>query len=85
MRFPVLEFKGPLSGLRQFLTLESSKNDEKCFLFYVNTSFCSSDIFILVLTENILDQNAMVDFKVYDVTDWTKNNYNTQITQYLKN
>ena len=26
----------------------------------------------------------MVDFKFYDVTDWTTNNYNTRITQYIK-
>ena len=26
----------------------------------------------------------MVNFKMYDVTDWTTNNYNTHITQYLK-
>ena len=25
-----------------------------------------------------------VNFKIYDITDWTKNNYNTHITQYLK-
>ena len=26
----------------------------------------------------------MVSFKIYDVTDWTTNNYNTHIAQYLK-
>ena len=25
-----------------------------------------------------------VNFKIYDVTDWIKNNYNTHIVQYLK-
>ena len=26
----------------------------------------------------------MANVKVYDVTDWIKNNYNTHITKYLK-
>ena len=26
----------------------------------------------------------MVNFKIYDVTDWTANNYNTHITQSVK-
>ena len=26
---------------------------------------------------------AMVNFKIYDFTDWITNNYNTHITQYL--
>ena len=34
--------------------------------------------------EKQLDKKAMVDFKFYDVTDWTTNNYNTYIAQYLK-
>ena len=28
-----------------------------------------------------LDKKTMVDFKIYDVTDWTKNNYNAHITE----
>ena len=31
--------------------------------------------------EKQLNKNSMVDFKIYDVTDWTTNTY---ITQYLK-
>ena len=26
----------------------------------------------------------MVIFKIYDITEWTTNNYNTHIVQYLK-
>ena len=26
----------------------------------------------------------MVNFKIYDVTDWAANNYNTHIAQYFK-
>ena len=34
--------------------------------------------------EKRLDKKAMVNFKIHEVTDWTRNNYNTHITQYLK-
>ena len=34
--------------------------------------------------ETRLDEKAMVNFKIYDMADWTTNNYNTYITQYLK-
>ena len=41
---------GTLSGLRQFLSTESSfKNDEKCFLFHLKSFLHSQDISILVL------------------------------------
>ena len=30
------------------------------------------------------DEKAMANQKTYDVTDWTANNYNTHIDQYLK-
>ena len=29
-------------------------------------------------------KKAMVNFNIYDVTDWTTNKYNTRIAQYLK-
>ena len=42
---PKMFIKGALSGLRQFLATESSfKNDEKCFLFHLRSSFRSQDI-----------------------------------------
>ena len=31
-----------------------------------------------------LDQKDKVYFKIYNVTDWATNNYNTYIVQYLK-
>ena len=34
--------------------------------------------------EKRLDKKTMVDFKIYDVTDWKTNNDNTHITQYLE-
>ena len=30
-----------------------------------------------------LDRKSMSNFKIYDVTDWTANNYNTHIDQYI--
>ena len=50
-------------------------------------SFLSRDLFVLEIftilfwhfgyVEKRLDKNAMINFKIYDVTDWTTNNYNT--------
>ena len=34
--------------------------------------------------EKWLDRKAMVNFKSYDITDWTTWNYNTHIVQYLQ-
>ena len=34
--------------------------------------------------EKRFDQKIMFNFEIYDVTDWTINNYKTRITQYLK-
>ena len=34
--------------------------------------------------EIMLDKKSKLNFKIYDVTDWTANNYNTDIAQQLK-
>ena len=34
--------------------------------------------------EKWLDKKAEVKPKIHDVTDWTTNNYNTHIVQYLR-
>ena len=34
--------------------------------------------------EKLFDKKAMVNFKIYDVTDWRINNYNAHINEYLK-
>ena len=31
-----------------------------------------------------VDKKPRINFKIYDVTDWQINNYNTHIAQYLK-
>ena len=35
--------------------------------------------------EKRFDKKAMVNFKIYDITDWTTDNYSTDIAQYLTN
>ena len=82
--------KVPFWGLGHFLTTErkSFKVDEKCYLFYVKSSFCSQDIYIFLLTfgyvEKRLVKNSMVNSRMYYATDCTKNNFNTYIVRYLK-
>ena len=39
---------------------------------------------LLGYAEKRLDEKAMVSIKIFDVTDWTTNNYNTHITQNIK-
>ena len=34
--------------------------------------------------EKWLDKKVMFNFKIYDVTDWASNNYNTHIAKYLR-
>ena len=46
----VLNVKGALSGLREFSgNWKPFKNDEKCFLFYLKSSFRSQDISVFVI------------------------------------
>ena len=61
------------------------KND---FFFMLKALFVLK-IFILLsrlfgYIRKRFDKEAMVNFKIYVVRDWTTNNYNTHITQYLK-
>ena len=34
--------------------------------------------------EERFDEKTKVNLKIYDITDWTTNNYDTYIVQYLK-
>ena len=55
-------------------------------LIHVESSFCS----YLILCPDFgdlgkqLDKKAKVEFKIYDVTEWETNNYNTHTAQYIK-
>ena len=82
--------KGPLSDLRRLLIVErplKMNTNTVCFmlkdLFVLEISKFFSWIFGYV--ENQLDKKAIVNLKVFDVTDCTTNNYNTNITQYFQN
>ena len=56
-------------------------------------SFMSRDLFVLEIftilfwhfgyVEKRLDKKAMVNFKIYDVRDWTTNNYNTCVMRWV--
>ena len=50
------------------------------FLLEIFTFLCR----VFDYEENRLNQKDMVNFKVYDVTNWKINNYNANISQTLK-
>ena len=65
------------------------KNDEKYFLFHVKSSFLFSrymnfcpDFFGHIGKR--IDKKAKANFKIYYVTGWETNNYNTLFAKYLK-
>ena len=45
---------------------------------------CISCYFMFGYVEKLLDIIVTVNFKIYDVTDFKTNNYNTHIAEYLK-
>ena len=79
-----ITFKGPFSGMRQFLTIESPlKTMKNAFYFMLKALFVLKIFTFLPLlfgyVEKQLDKKARVNFKIYDVTDWTTNNYNIHL------
>ena len=73
--------------MRQFLTTENPLkmmdnvfNVKAPFIFEIFTFLSRLSGYV----EKGLDKKAMVSFKIYVVTDWTTNDYNTHITKYLK-
>ena len=59
------------------------KKDEKCFLFHLESSFRSQDIYILSCLfghiEKRLDWKDKLSFKSHDVTTWLINTYSNTI------
>ena len=53
---------------------------QKLFSFLRYLNFCSDFLVI----EKWFNKKANVNCKINNVTDWTTNNYNTYIVQYLK-
>ena len=83
--------KGPIPGLRQFLTAECPlKMMKNAFYFRLKALFVPEIITFLSwlfgYVEERLDKKATVNFnfKTYDGTDWTPDYYNTHITQCFK-
>ena len=73
--------------MRQFLTIENPLNMmdnvfnvKALFIFEIFTFLSRLSGYV----EKGLDKKPMVSFKIYVVTDWTTNDYNTHITKYLK-
>ena len=84
-----IKLKGALSSLRQFSATENHlKMMKSAFDFTLKALLVlkifkfSSRIFICV--EKRLDQKDKVNFKIYDVTPWLTNNFNTHIDQCLE-
>ena len=60
---------------------------KNAFDFMLKSSFRSWDIYIFCpdfFIEKRPGKKSMVNFKIYDITEWTTNNYNTHIVHYLK-
>ena len=84
-------FKGPLSGLRQFLAspLKMIKNVSKLYLFSRCLNFCPDFFYVKnsfmkkTAKGNLCKKTAKGNFKSCDVTNWETNNYIIHIDQYL--
>ena len=77
----------PLSKKYLFCLLpwKPFKNDGKCFLFHLKSSFCSQDIWICVFFDHV-EKTAWLGRSVQFQNLWRHNlinNYNTHIAQYL--
>ena len=60
------------------------RNDEESFLVHVKSLFRSWDTWLFSHVEKPLDnKKVMVNFKIYDVTDCIKNNYNRHIKNFI--
>ena len=82
-------FKGALSGLRQFLAIESPLKMMKNAFYFTSKALFVLKIFTFLSrlfghVARRLDKKNKVSFKFYDVTAWLTNNCNTHIVQYLE-
>ena len=81
-------FKGPLSGLRQFLAIKRLKLMKNAF-YFTQKALLDLEIFKFLLwdfghTGKQLDKKAKKSFEIDDATNWIANNYNTHIARSLK-
>ena len=66
-----ITFLGPTASLKSdshlakklcyLLDWKPFKNDEKCFLFHLESSFCSQDIYVFVTTFGLLGKMAWLE------------------------
>ena len=82
-------FKGALSSLRQFLATESPLRMLKNVFYFTLKTLLVLEIFrflswIFGYVEKWFDYKDKVNFKIYDVTTWLANNFNTHINQYFE-
>ena len=82
-------FKGRLSGLRQFLTTESSLKMMKNSFYFTSKALSVLKIFKFFSrffghVSKSLDQKEKVNFKFYNFIAWLTNNCATHIAQYLE-
>ena len=87
---PDVAFKGTLSGLRQFFETESRLKMMKNTFYFTSKALFILKIFkflslIFDPTLKWLDLKDEVNLKLYDVTVWLTNYFNTHIhiTQYM--
>ena len=81
--------KGALSGLRQFLAIESPLQMMKNAFYFTSKALLVLKIFKFLswLFGHIvkgLDKKDKTYLKLYDVTAWLANNRNTNIAQYFE-
>ena len=65
------------------------KNNEKFFFYFMSKALFVFKLFTFLFSsfgymEERLDKKAKVNSKICDITDWTRNNFNRHVTQYLK-
>ena len=74
-----------LLDLRQFLIIKNPlKMMKNAFYFMLKALFLKIFKFLSCLFGHVGKRLDNFDFKIYDVTDWTENNYNKHTAQYLE-
>ena len=81
--------KGPLLGPRQLLTTQSPLKMIKNTFYFMFKAHFILEIFafwswLLGYVEKLLGKKTLVNSEIYDLTDWTTNNYNRHITNILR-
>ena len=89
MVYKIGALKGQLLSLRQFLTTENPSRTMKNAFYFMLKSLFVLKIFTFLswhfgYAEKQLYKNSKFNFKIYDITDWTTNNYSKHFAQYLK-